>query len=92
MENRSREMKYLHGLVNYVPILKTALDSGNPHLPIRQLIHDTRLLIAPQEQHVIRCYNCGLTGSKVRLKQAPTLRRTTDEIIETHYYCTDCVK
>lgn len=38
------------------------------------------------------CYRCKSSSLTLQLYQVPTLQRLSDEIIETHNLCKDCVK
>ena len=39
---------------------------------------------------VIKCYSCKRTDPSVLLRQAPSITRCADELIESHHLCDQC--
>ena len=74
---------------DFMPYISSVQGWTAGQLTLREWLHDNNNLTMASKE--IRCYSCQTTEHTLTLRQMPQLSRCSDEIIETHYFCTRCV-
>ena len=84
-------MNILINLTHYIPNLNSwqKRDKQFSNLSLREWVYMEKQKNV-KDIKVIKCYSCERTDPSVSLRQAPSITRCADELIESHHLCDHC--
>ena len=83
-------MEFIKPLFPYIYILNNNNDNNNNMLDLRNIMIGQE----KDKKQLKICYVCKKRVAnleQLELRQCKTMRRITDELIETHYICKNCI-
>lgn len=86
--------KFIFEIKQYIPILHEAFteeDYIKRKTPIKEIIIKKKKKSSNMLKNIFKCYKCNQISQNLQLRQISSLKRCTDELIETHFLCMKCI-
>ena len=83
------EEKILRDVIDYIPNLPSSSISVS-RVPLKRELKNVTSIQC--DKLLLRCFKCKKSNNDLTLRRAPgNSSRCTDELIETHFFCNDCL-